>query len=79
MMSGIVILDAAGRSAMGKPGKREQAACSPPTIHGWIAAGEIPIDRQCQIEIVTEGALKADRDESGLPVKRDSRAKSEVA
>ncbi len=52
---------------------------SPPTIHGWIAAGEIPIDRQCQIEIVTEGALKADRDESGLPVKRDSRAKSEVA
>ena len=47
---------------------------SAPTIHGWIAAGEIPIDRQCQIEIVTAGALRADRDERGMPVKRDSRA-----
>lgn len=44
-----------------------------PSIHGWIDKGEIPIDRQCQIEIVTGGALRADRDETGMPVKRDPR------
>jgi hypothetical protein len=52
---------------------------APPSIHGWIDAGEIPIDRQCQIELVTDGALKADRDEHGMPVKRDIRARSAVA
>lgn len=46
---------------------------SPPSISQWIDAGAIPIDRQCQIEIVTAGALKADRDENGMPVKRDAR------
>lgn len=46
---------------------------SAPSVSQWISAGEIPIDRQCQIEIVTHGALRADRDESGMPVKRDPR------
>lgn len=27
----------------------------------WARFNAIPIDRQCQIEIVTDGALKADR------------------
>lgn len=52
---------------------------SAPTIHGWIAAGDIPIDRQCQIEIVTDGALRAERDENGMPVKRDARAHPQQA
>lgn len=46
---------------------------SPPSISQWINAGAIPIDRQCQIELVTAGALKADRDANGMPVKRDPR------
>ena len=49
---------------------------SPPNISQWVDAGQIPIDRQCQIEIVTDGALRADRDENGQPVKRDVRAMS---
>ena len=28
------------------------------SVNQWV---EIPLDRQCQIEIVTDGALKADR------------------
>lgn len=52
---------------------------SAPTIHGWIDAKEIPIGRQCQIEILTDGALRADRDEHGRPVKRDARAAPEAA
>lgn len=52
---------------------------SPPTISQWIDAGEIPIDRQCQVELVTHGALRADRDENDMPVKRDSRAATQDA
>lgn len=33
-----------------------------PSISGWIANGEIPIDRQCQIEVITGGRLVADRE-----------------
>jgi hypothetical protein len=29
----------------------------------WQARGAIPIERQCQYELVTHGALKADREE----------------
>jgi len=47
---------------------------SPPSISQWINSGAIPIDRQCQIELVTNGALKADRDEFGIPVRRDVRS-----
>lgn len=47
-----------------------------PSVYGWVEAGAIPIDRQCQIELVTDGALKADRDEHGMPVKRDPRART---
>ncbi len=47
---------------------------SSPSVSQWVDAGQIPIDRQCQIEIVTDGALRADRDENGQPVKRDARA-----
>lgn len=32
-----------------------------PSISEWIEKGAIPIDRQCQIEIITGGALIADR------------------
>lgn len=52
---------------------------SPPSISQWIESGRIPIDRQCQIELVTGGALKADRDENGMPVKRDPRAQDATA
>ncbi len=33
----------------------------PPSVSEWIADGEIPIGRQCQLEIITDGALRADR------------------
>lgn len=32
-----------------------------PSISGWVSNGEVPIDRQCQIEVVTGGRLMADR------------------
>lgn len=32
-----------------------------PSIAGWVAKGEIPLPRQFQIEVVTGGALRADR------------------
>lgn len=32
----------------------------PPSVHAWKEKG-IPYDKQCQIEILTGGALKADR------------------
>jgi hypothetical protein len=31
------------------------------SVHAW--GDDIPLDRQCQIEIITRGALKADRDQ----------------
>lgn len=34
----------------------------PPSISEWVLKGEIPIDRQCQLEIITGGALTADRE-----------------
>lgn len=34
---------------------------SQPTVAGWIVAGEIPEARQYQVEIATNGALRADR------------------
>lgn len=34
-----------------------------PSFYGWIKDGRIPIDRQCQYEVLTGGALVADRDE----------------
>ncbi len=37
-----------------------------PSIYGWIEAGEIPIDRQCQAEVITSGALRADRQKLGM-------------
>lgn len=52
---------------------------SPPSVSQWVESGRIPIDRQCQIEIVTGGALRADRDENGMPVKRDARAQDAAA
>jgi hypothetical protein len=33
----------------------------PPSVSEWVTAGTIPIGRQCQIEILTGGALIADR------------------
>lgn len=33
----------------------------PPSVSGWIEKGEVPIDRQCQIEVITGGRLVADR------------------
>lgn len=32
-----------------------------PSISSWLSCGEIPYARQCQIEVVSGGALKADR------------------
>lgn len=37
-----------------------------PSLYGWISDGRIPIDRQCHIEIVTRGALRADRAELNI-------------
>ena len=33
----------------------------PPSVSGWKAQGKVPIDRQCQIEVITGGRLVADR------------------
>lgn len=38
----------------------------PPSVYGWMSNGRVPIDRQCQAEIVTAGALRADRTELGM-------------
>jgi DNA-binding transcriptional regulator YdaS (Cro superfamily) len=35
----------------------------PPSVSEWVTEGVIPIGRQCQIEIITDGALRADRSE----------------
>lgn len=32
-----------------------------PTISGWKTTGQIPVPRQFQLEVVTEGKLKAER------------------
>ena len=39
----------------------------PPSVHEWFADGEIPETRQYQIEIVTSGALKADKPANRKP------------
>jgi DNA-binding transcriptional regulator YdaS (Cro superfamily) len=49
---------------------------SSPSISQWLDAGVIPIDRQCQIEIITNGVLRADRAANGLPVKRHARSEA---
>lgn len=34
-----------------------------PSFYGWMKDGRIPIDRQCQYEVVSGGKLIADRNE----------------
>lgn len=36
----------------------------PPSVSEWKAAGRVPRVRQYQIEVVTDGALRADRSDS---------------
>lgn len=36
----------------------------PPSVSEWKAAGRVPPGRQYQIEVVTDGALRADRSDS---------------
>lgn len=34
---------------------------APSSVSEWVSKGRVPIDRQCQAEIITGGKLKADR------------------
>ena len=52
---------------------------SQPSVYGWKDSS-IPYDRQCQIEITTDGALKARRDDdSRQDVKRKALDRRAVA
>lgn len=42
----------------------------PSSVSEWKAKGEVPIDRQCQAEIITRGKLKADRRTLFAPLRR---------
>lgn len=39
----------------------EALQIKPPSISEWVKNDSIPIDRQCQVEVITDGALRADR------------------
>ena len=41
----------------------------PPSVRQWVVNDAIPIDRQCQIEILTSGELVADRTLLGSTVR----------
>lgn len=34
----------------------------PPSVSEWVSSGVVPLGRQCQAEIITEGKLRADRE-----------------
>ena len=40
----------------------------PPSVSLWFSSGEIPLDRQYQIELATCGKLKADKPALAVPV-----------